>query len=325
MHSKKVSVRTGIVVGIASLVVAGAISVAQAADNTPIDTALPAAITEPPQPITTHPSTTIGDAAAHPVTEVVQAAAGPATAVQAMGVVDRTVGETGPVEPATTVPEVTLVVTDRLVLVGDSLAHEVSPVIRYVTPDKTFVRRFHGGTAPCDWIDADLEATNSTVVVISFSGNNLTPCMIDETGANLTDEELVEKYRTDVGVLIDQATTAGAWVVLVGQPVRHPSFDADLEVAGINAVYQEYAAARAQVSYVDAGQFVEAPDGRYTDRMPCLDLDTDCAPDGTTLVRSDGIHFCPVIGALPCPVWSSGATRFGLGIAAAANDPQRFD
>jgi hypothetical protein len=136
---------------------------------------------------------------------------------------------------------------------------------------------------------------------------------------------LVEKYRTDVGVLIDHATAAGAWVVLVGQPVRDPRFDADLEVAGINAVYQEYAEAMSRVSYVDAGQFVEAPDGRYTDRLPCLDLDIDCAPDGTTLVRSDGIHFCPVIGTLPCPVWSSGAARFGLGIAAAANAPASFD
>ena len=222
-------------------------------------------------------------------------------------------------------PEVAPVVTDRLVLVGDSLAHEVSPVIRYMTPGKDFVEKFFGGTAPCDWIDADLEATNSTVVVISFSGNSMTPCMIDETGANLIDERLVEKYRTDVGVLIDHATAAGARVVLVGQPVRDPRFDADLEVGGINVMYQDYAAAMPRVSYVDAGGLVENADGRFTDRLPCTDLDTGCAPDGTTLVRSDGIHFCPVVGTLPCPVWSSGATRFGLGIAAAANDPAAFD
>ena len=214
---------------------------------------------------------------------------------------------------------------DRLVLVGDSLAEATAPVISYVTSGKEFVRKFFGGTAPCDWIDDDLEATPTTVVVITFTGNNMTPCMLDETGANLIDEPLVEKYRADVGVLIDHATAAGAWVVLVGQPLRHPRFDAELEVDGINAVYQEYAATMSRVSYVDAGHLVETPDGGYTDRLPCIDLDTDCAPDGTTVVRGDGVHFCPVVYTDPCPVWSSGAVRFGLGIASAANNPANFE
>ena len=214
---------------------------------------------------------------------------------------------------------------DRLVLVGDSLAEATAPVIGYVTPGKEFVRKFFGGTAPCDWIDDDLEATPTTVVVITFTGNNMTPCMLDETGARLVDQPLVDKYRADVGVLIDHATAAGAWVVLVGQPLRHPSFDAELEVEGINAAYREYAAARSHVSYVDAGQFVETPDGQYTDRLACIDLDTDCAADGTTVVRGDGVHFCPIVDVAPCPVWSSGAVRFGLAIASAANDPAHFE
>ena len=76
------------------------------------------------------------------------------------------------------------VVFDRLVLVGDSLAEATAPVIRYATPGKEFVRKFFGGTAPCDWIDDDLEATPTTVVVITFTGNNMTPCMLDETRAH---------------------------------------------------------------------------------------------------------------------------------------------
>ncbi len=216
-------------------------------------------------------------------------------------------------------------VIDRLVLVGDSLAEAAAPVIEYLTPGKQFVKRFLGGTAPCDWIHHDLEATPTTVVVITFTGNNLTPCMLDDAGARLVDQPLVEQYRIDIGVLIEHATAAGAWVVLVGQPVRHPRFDADLEVEGINAVYRGYAAGRAHVSYVDAGQFVETADGRYTDRLPCNEFDTDCAPDGTTVVRGDGVHFCPVVDVVPCPVWSSGAVRFGLAIASAAAEPARFD
>ena len=111
----------------------------------------------------------------------------------------------------------------------------------------------------------------------------------------------------------------------MGQPLRHPGFAADLEVEGINSVYREYAATMVNVSYVDAGHLVETPDGHYTDRLPCAEFDTDCSADGTTAVRGDGVHFCPVSGVSPCPVRSSGAVRFGLGIAAAANDPARFD
>ena len=110
-------------------------------------------------------------------------------------------------------------------------------------------------------------------------------------------------------------------MVLVGQPLHHPRFVAEARIEGINVVYREYAAARSQVSYVDAGRNVEQPTGAYTDRLPCTEFDQDCGPDGTTVVRGDGVHFCPVVGVHPCPVWSSGAARFGLGIAAGANDP----
>jgi len=228
-------------------------------------------------------------------------------------------------EPAPTPREEPVPAFDRLVLVGDSLAGEAAPVIRDLTPGRTFVERFHGGTAPCDWVDADLPVTPATVMVITFSGNSLTPCMLDETGARLVGQPLLDKYRTDVGGLIDRATDAGAWVVLVGQPRSHPRFATEATIEGLDAVYREYAAARPHVSYVDAGSNVELPDGAYANRLPCAEFDQDCGPDGTTVVRGDGVHFCPVAGVSPCPVWSGGAFRFGLGVAAGANDPELFD
>jgi hypothetical protein len=314
MHSKRVPVRTGIVVGIASALVAGLIGVAQAAGDGSVETALPPVIAEASRPIDANlPSGT-----------VVEVAARSGTVVEPAVSADRALAVVNASEPTRRLREEPTVVFDRLVVVGDSLAEATEPVIRYVTPGKTFVRKFFGGTAPCDWLDDDLEATATTVVVITFTGNNMTPCMLDGAGARLIDQPLVEKYRADVGVLIDHARAAGAWVVLVGQPLSHPSFEAELEVDGINAVYREYAA-MSHVSYVDAGQFVETPDGQYTDRLPCAEFDTDCAPDGTTVVRGDGVHFCPIANVNPCPVWSSGAVRFGFGIASAANDPQRFD
>jgi hypothetical protein len=317
-HARQESfVRTGIVVGIASALLAGlvvSIGGAQAAGDGPASTAPPADVIETTPPVE-----------ADPPGGTVEVAVRPDTPVNFIAPVNRALSAVNAREPARRVSQETSVDFDRLVLVGDSLADATAPVIRFVTPGKAFVRKYWGGTAPCDWIDDDLEATPTTVVVITFSGNNLTTCMLDGTGAPLIDEPLVGQYRVDVGVLIDHARAAGAWVVLVGQPLRHPRFDADLEVEGINAMYREYASTIPHVSYVDAGHLVETTDGHYTDRLPCIQFDTDCAPDGTTMVRGDGVHFCPVVDVVPCPVWSSGAFRFGLGIASAASDPANFD
>ncbi len=214
---------------------------------------------------------------------------------------------------------------NRLVLVGDSLAQEVTPFLQFLTPGKTFVPKFWGGTAPCDWRDVNLQANRSSVVVVTFTGNSLTECMSDGAGGHLADEALVEQYRYDVGLLIDKARRVGARVVLVGQPLRAASFDADVEVNGINEMYQGYAAMYPYVSFVDAGRAVETPDGQFTDRLPCTPYDTDCAADGTTVVRGDGVHFCPIVGENPCSVWSSGAFRFALVIASGANNPRMFD
>ena len=315
MFSEGSRSRTGALTGFAFALVAGlivAIGVVHSAGGFSVAAANPVDINEALRPVQSGRATVEG-AAPRPDMASIPAASG-----NAMSPV------VSSREPALRLRDEPAVVFDRLVLVGDSLAEETASIIEYVTPDKTFVRKFYGGTAPCDWIDDDLEATPTTVVVITFTGNNLTPCMLDSAGAGLIDQRLVDKYRADVGVLIEHATAAGAWVVLVGQPLRDPRFDADYEVEGINRVFQEYAAEMSRVSFVDAGRFVETPEGRYADRLACIDLDTDCAPDGTTVVRGDGVHFCPVVGVNPCPVWSSGAVRFGLRIASAANDPSNY-
>ena len=215
--------------------------------------------------------------------------------------------------------------TNRVVLVGDSLAQEITPFLQFLTPGKSFVPKFWGGTAPCDWRDVDLEANRRTVVVISFTGNSLTECMSDGAGGHLADEAVVDQYRYDIGVLVDKARSVGARVVLVGQPLRDAKFDADVEVHGINEVYRQFAMAYPFVSFIDAGRAVESPDGAFAQRLPCTRYDIDCADDGMTVVRGDGVHFCPIEGENPCSVWSSGALRFALVIASAANNPRAFD
>ena len=74
----------------------------------------------------------------------------------------------------------------------------------------------------------------------------------------------------------------------------------------------------------------------YPFKMPCLPHETALAActldinDNVFKIQGrDGVepvfgevtlrgHFCPIVGASPCPVYSSGAWRFGDAIASAA-------
>ncbi len=227
-----------------------------------------------------------------------------------------------PAVPTWPTPDAT---SSTIVLVGDSLAEETSGVIAMLTAPKSFVPRYWGGTAPCDWLDDDLIADRASVVVITFTGNSLTPCMSDGAGGHLEHRAFAARYRADLTELVDHARRTGARVVLVGQPYRAASFDHTDRVDAINQVIQELAQASPFVSYVDAGAAVETTDGGFSDRLPCAFFDLDCDADGTTVVRGDGVHFCPVVNVHPCPVYSSGAFRFGAAIATAANNPTDFE
>ena len=78
--------------------------------------------------------------------------------------------------------------------------------------------------------------------------------------------------------------------------------------------------------FVDAGQAV-LDGGRFTATLPCLPSEGagDECVDGRIPVRAlDGLHLCPVRTSQEndrCPVYSSGAARFGLAMA----QPIRLD
>lgn len=210
----------------------------------------------------------------------------------------------------------------EVVLVGDSIAEEAAPFLEEALSDIDLRPEFLGGTAPCDWLGQELGASSGRIVVISFTGNSLTPCMADGDGGFLHGEALVDRYRADLTTMVDQVRAKGARVILVGQPQRGPaaaSAESGLEVAGINGIYMALAEADG-VAFIDAGAAVETPDGNFAATLPCLPGEAECGPDGTNPVRNaDGVHLCPE-GSEPCPVYSSGALRFAGAIADAIEE-----
>ncbi len=208
---------------------------------------------------------------------------------------------------------------DTVVLVGDSLAQQSSSFLEFLETGKKFVAKFFGGTAPCDWLQTDLGLSQSSVLVISFTGNSLTSCMSDGTGGFLDGVAMIDKYRADIRQLVSEARTAGAAVVLVGQPVEAPTVADHDKVEAVNDIYRDLTD-EPYVTFVDAGATVEAPDGSFARSLPCVAYEPKCAKSGSNVVRSDdGRHFCPGKYLDPCPVYASGAFRFAFAIATAVN------
>lgn len=216
-------------------------------------------------------------------------------------------------------------VPPRVVLVGDSLALEAAPHLPALLPGQAFEHHTFGGTAPCDWLEADIGYNDDSVVVFSFLGNASSACMAP-TGQMPRGDEIVERYRSDVTALVAAAIAAGALVVLLGQPPVSPdNVDGNALVVLLNELYAELARAP-DVSFVDAGAALESEQGAFAERLPCRADEPECGADGSIVVRSDdGVHFCPGTYVSPCPTYSSGAVRFAEAIAVAAHDPARFD
>ena len=205
-----------------------------------------------------------------------------------------------------------------VVFVGDSLAEQAAQYLGPLLRGRHLVPEFLGGTAPCDWLAKNIQIATGSVVVISFTGNSLSPCMSDNAGGHLSGSAVVDRYRADVTALVEVAKSAGARVLLVGQPIHADTTPGNDIVAGLNTVYSGLAKG-ASVTFVDAGAAVENPDGTFAKFLRCLPGETECGPFGSNVVRNDdGRHFCP--GSPPpgpCPVYSSGAFRFANAIATA--------
>jgi hypothetical protein len=221
-----------------------------------------------------------------------------------------------------------------VILYGDSLAWEAKDSFVGAFAGQADVRvltRTWGGTAICDWLDemkADAVAFSPDAVVLEFSGNNLTPCMQDAAGRGLVDDAYWARYRADTRTAIEIFSPTRTRVFLAGAPMSQlQAITGDFHGGMVNAMYEAIAAEYPGVLYVDAGTAV-LDYGRWTPSLPCLPTEpctggTDLLDRGFNVVRApDGGHFCPaaeeakrgVVDA--CPIWSSGAFRYGNAMAA---------
>jgi len=220
-----------------------------------------------------------------------------------------------------------------VVLYGDSLAWEARHAFTSALAEYSDVRvvvRTFGGTAICDWFGAmsdDAATLAPGMVVIEFSGNSFTPCMHDDAGRPLRSAAVVDRYARDVERAIALFAPIGTQVVLAGAPVSLvEAGGVGAGGGGMNLLYGRTAREHPGVRYADAGASVLA-DGRWTNTLPCLPGEpctggVDATGIGVNVVRaSDGQHFCPasadaVHGVTgDCPVWASGAFRYGTALA----------
>lgn len=187
---------------------------------------------------------------------------------------------------------------EDVVVVGDSLAEQSSAALGAAGRDAGLHVDVsaYGGSAICDWQSRfdELAADPPSQLVLSFSGNAVTPCF-NPGMATLSAQEIADRYRTELEAVLDQfrAGPTDVWAVLpppIGDPELEPNAEA------MRAMYEDVAAADTSLHLIDGGALL-APDGKFHASLPCESWDTVCPPDGLVVVRQpDRIHLTPAGG-----------------------------
>lgn len=189
------------------------------------------------------------------------------------------------------------------------------------------------GSAICDWyprFDEDIASIDLWAVVLFFTNNTFSPCMKNADGSDLSDQEVLDKFRSDLGETIDRFTDAGATVYLPTIPTSRGELVLGINSSEeLNGLFADLADGRDDVVLVEAGRAVLDADGNYAETLPCLPTEpctggVDENGIGVNLVREpDGVHFCSggygpdvPIETNTCPTWSSGAFRYAGALTA---------
>ncbi len=194
--------------------------------------------------------------------------------------------------------------SDRLDIaaVGDSLIEQSrDQLVAHAGDQGLVVETFAlGGSAPCDWAELgvfdDLAADPPHHLIISFAGNDYTPCINPTGGPPRDPQTIAGAYAQDMPGIVEpfEDTDTEIYVVLpppVGEPASEPA------AAAIRAMYRDLAEEHPDVTVVDPAPLLGA-DGRFALSLPCEEWEAAaCAADGTIVVRNtDGIHLTPAGG-----------------------------
>jgi lysophospholipase L1-like esterase len=185
-----------------------------------------------------------------------------------------------------------------MALVGDSFAEQAqASFLAHAQADgRTAEVSAFGGIAICDKRDqlADIATRAPRVLVLSFAGNDITPCML-RTDTPSSSEQTAEEYQSDFeSILADfRATSPHTKVYVVPPPpIRDAQFEQN--AAAMRSMYGRLVDELPDITMVDVtGQL--GPDHQFHASLPCEDWETAvCQPDGTVVLRQDdGIHLSP--------------------------------
>jgi len=156
-----------------------------------------------------------------------------------------------------------------------------------------------GGLAACDRQEAleRFARSEPDVLIMSFAGNDLTPCML-RTEVPSSATETAAEYREDLDRLVGDfmATSPETRVYLVPPPpVQPPQYEAN--AAAMRDMYRGFAADHPGIAVIDVTPAL-SPDGAFHERLPCEPWEEQtCEPDGTVKLREDdGVHLTPAGG-----------------------------
>jgi hypothetical protein len=232
--------------------------------------------------------------------------------------------------PASTAPAPPVVVAPprfdhppRVAFFGDSIAVEANPHLGPLLAargvDHTFAG--FGGTATCDYLDEMRTAAEEEypeVVVIQFTGNALTPCMLERTGGGrgiLGDEAGFDLFGFALAYEADTASAIATFgpdveILLVGiLPTRNGQAP---PAQIVDDIYRRAAEAHPNVHYVSADPLL-APDG-YADQLPCTFVEPCVLGEPVPVRAEDGGHLCPLAGG-----FCYGGLRMAIAIADAVD------
>jgi hypothetical protein len=219
---------------------------------------------------------------------------------------------------------------EPLVLVyGDSLLYESQPFAEQLLGQVGHVE-FHvggfGGAATCDFqslFEQDAAKFHPVAVVLSFSGNAISPCMRNADGSFVSHDEWLRRYREDTIKAIATFRPGSPQIWLGTAPIsRDTEAAGDYGVFDLAQMYRDLAAANPRVHVAESGDAVMW--NRHWARwLPCLASEpceggVDVWGRPVNFVRNqwDGAHFCPAPFPVlaRCPVYASGAMRYAGGL-----------